>query len=167
MCGVQPVRTCAPPHRSWQHLPQFVFSRTGPTWHLQGPTHIRPGYELGVTPNNKEFYIFNHLVFNVLIHKTDGVYTRAQSSAYTNSLAVDTSGRRLLAWPHDTPAQVRLLVLARAQRLRGPCFSTHVVIFFPVLGGLFAWSCALGPRLWRRERWPVVALLTLVSQLCA
>ena len=81
--------------------------------HAQGPTHIRPGYELGVTPNNKDFYVFNHLVFNVLIHKTDGHYTRAQTSAYTNSLAVDTSGRRLLAWPQDTPDEVRVKPPAR------------------------------------------------------
>ena len=74
---------------------------------VQGPTHIRPGFELGVTPDNKNFYVFNHLVFNVLIHRTDGAYTRAQNSAYAKSLAVDTSGRRLLAWPEGTPDEVQ------------------------------------------------------------
>lgn len=73
---------------------------------VQGPTHIRPGYELGVTDNKKDYYIFNHLVFNVLIHKTHGEYTRAQNSAYSSSIAVDTSGRRMLSWPKDTPQQV-------------------------------------------------------------
>ena len=76
---------------------------------LQGPTHLRPGFELGTqakVDGKTKFFIFNHLVFNVLIHKTEGAYTRAQNSAYASSLAVDTSGRRLLAWPKDTPAEV-------------------------------------------------------------
>lgn len=87
---------------------------------MQGPTHLRPGYELGVTDNGKDFFIFNHLVFNVLIHKTHGEYTRAQNSAYTSSLAVDTSGRRLLAWPKDTPDEVlpQLAACLRSQLVR-------------------------------------------------
>jgi Endomembrane protein 70 len=82
-----------------------------PRARLQGPTHLRPGYELGAQ-SGKDFYVFNHLVFNVLIHQTDGSYTRSQSSAFASSLAVDTSGRRLLAWHKGTPAE------ARAVRLR-------------------------------------------------
>lgn len=77
-----------------------------------------PGYELGVTDNGKDFFIFNHLVFNVLVHKTDGRYTRAQNSAYTASLAVDAS-RRLLAWPEGTPDDVvAAFKTGAARRLR-------------------------------------------------
>jgi hypothetical protein len=71
-----------------------------------------------VTDNGKDFYVFNHLVFNVLVHKTDGRYTRAQNSAYTTSLAVDAS-RRLLAWPEGTPdVVVDAFKSGAARRLR-------------------------------------------------
>lgn len=70
-------------------------------------SHLKPGYELGVTDNGKDFYIFNHLVFNVLVHRTTGEVTRAQNSAFASSIAVDASGRRLLAWPRGTPTEAR------------------------------------------------------------
>jgi hypothetical protein len=76
---------------------------------VQGPTHLRPGYELGVTNNQKDYYICNHLVLNVLVHKSHGEYTRAQNSAITSSIAVDTSGRRMLSWSSHWHALARPL----------------------------------------------------------
>jgi hypothetical protein len=68
-----------------------------------GVSYVSPGYELGVIDKDgKTFYIFNHLVFNVLVHKTDGRYTRAQSNAYMSNMTY----RRLLSWPKGTPEAV-------------------------------------------------------------
>ena len=101
---------------------------------VQGPTHIRPGYELGVT-FNKDFFVFNHLVFNVLFHKTGGHYTRTQANAYAKWHAVDTTGRRLLAWLKDTPAEVCTCQLSFC------CISaTFCVSFSCVYGKLLAVS---------------------------
>jgi hypothetical protein len=80
---------------------------------------------LGVSEDGKEHYIFNHLAFNVLVHRTHGEYTRAQkNSPYASGLVMDPSGRRLLtaddstnrrmlAWPEGTP---ETLVEALKQR---------------------------------------------------
>lgn len=77
---------------------------------VQGPSHLRPGFELGYMeadadkPKMNHYYIFNHLVFNVLIHKTHGEYTQSQSIGA--ALALEDSGRRLLGWPESTPPTV-------------------------------------------------------------
>jgi hypothetical protein len=108
---------------------------------VQGPTHLRPGYELGVTSNKKDYYIFNHLVFNVLIHKSHGEYTRAQNSAFTSSIAVDTSGRRMLSWPKNTPQQVLVA-------LSVPVSPAHACPYQHILHCLVCtwWSCAVLER---------------------
>lgn len=76
-----------------------------------------------------DYYVFNHLAFNVLVHKTHGEFTRAQNhSPYTSGLVMDAATRkllrsksiaedslvtdhddlsgRLLAWPEGTPDAV-------------------------------------------------------------
>lgn len=96
---------------------------------MQGSSNLRPGFELGAADSQGEFYIFNHLAFNVLVHKTHGEFTRAQHhSAYTSGLVMDAATRRLLrsnsiaedslvtgrddvsgrllAWPEGTPDAV-------------------------------------------------------------
>lgn len=46
------------------------------TYDLQrGPESVRPGYELGFVADNK-YYINNHLIFKILVHPTNGQYTR-------------------------------------------------------------------------------------------
>lgn len=59
---------------------------------LQNEEFVRPGFELGYKENGK-YYIYNHLVFNVLVHKTHGEYTRARA----NSALIDgLDARKLL-----------------------------------------------------------------------
>lgn len=85
---------------------------------MQGQTHLRPGFDLG-TMNGEDYIIFNHLAFNVLIHKTHGEYTNAaKTNAMTGAYIMDPANRRLLryeedttsgrtlAWPEDTPGAV-------------------------------------------------------------
>lgn len=46
------------------------------TYDLQrGPESVRPGFELGFVADNK-YYINNHLIFKILVHPTNGQYTR-------------------------------------------------------------------------------------------
>jgi hypothetical protein len=96
---------------------------------VQGSSNLRPGFELGAADSEGDFYIFNHLAFNVLVHMTHGEFTRAQNhSPYTNGLVMDAATRkllrsrniaedslvtgrdeasgRLLAWPEGTPDEV-------------------------------------------------------------
>jgi hypothetical protein len=61
---------------------------------ISGP---QTGYKLGAKDTAGNYYIFNHLAFNVLIHKTHGEYTRAQqNSPYTSGLVMDAATRKLL-----------------------------------------------------------------------
>lgn len=96
---------------------------------MQGSSNLRPGFELGAGDPEGDYYIFNHLAFNVLVHKTHGEFTRAQNhSPYTSGLVMDAATRkllrtrniaedslvtgrdeasgRLLAWPDGTPDEV-------------------------------------------------------------
>lgn len=96
---------------------------------MQGSSNLRPGFELGAADKDGTFVIFNHLAFNVLIHRTHGEFTRAQNhSPYTSGLVMDAATRkllrskniaedslvterdeasgRLLAWPEGTPNEV-------------------------------------------------------------
>lgn len=46
------------------------------TYDLQrGPESVRPGFELGFVADNK-YYVNNHLIFKILVHATNGQYTR-------------------------------------------------------------------------------------------
>lgn len=40
---------------------------------------VRPGFELGYQMNDK-FYVNNHLMFKILVHETNGQYTRARQN---------------------------------------------------------------------------------------
>lgn len=93
---------------------------------VQGKTHLRPGFDLG-TISGKDFVIFNHLAFNVLIHKTHGEYTNAaKTNAITGAYIMDPANRRLLryeedatagrtlAWPEGTPDAVVDALRARS-----------------------------------------------------
>lgn len=96
---------------------------------MQGSSNLRPGFELGAADKDGNFVIFNHLAFNVLVHRTHGEFTRAQNhSPYTSGLVMDAATRRLLrsknidedslvtgrdeasgrllAWPGGTPDEV-------------------------------------------------------------
>lgn len=97
-----------------------------PAARVQGKTHLRPGFDLG-TRYNKDYVIFNHLAFNILIHKTHGEYTNAaKTNAMAGAYIMDPANRRLLryeedatagrtlAWPEGTPNAVVDALRARS-----------------------------------------------------
>ena len=43
----------------------------------ENPDSIRPGFEVGYEQDGK-YYVNNHLMYSILLHKTNGQYTRAQ-----------------------------------------------------------------------------------------
>lgn len=45
----------------------------------ENPESVRPGYELGYERDGKRF-INNHLMFKILVHQTNGQYTRAKEN---------------------------------------------------------------------------------------
>ena len=45
----------------------------------ENPESIRPGYEVGFSVDGK-YYLNNHLMFKILVHKTNGQYTRARKN---------------------------------------------------------------------------------------
>ena len=79
----------------------------------KGPTNVRPGFELGYR-DDEGYYIFNHLVFNVLIHKTHGEYSF--SDPKYQKLDLDLASRRLLSWPDNTPQEVIASLKAHSSR---------------------------------------------------
>lgn len=54
---------------------------------------MRPGYELGFKDNGK-YYIFNHLVFNVLVTRSHGEYIAALDKTNSLSAGLDMDSRR-------------------------------------------------------------------------
>lgn len=45
----------------------------------ENPESVRPGYELGYEKDGKHF-VNNHLMFKILVHQTNGQYTRAKEN---------------------------------------------------------------------------------------
>jgi len=43
----------------------------------ENPESIRPGYEIGFAVDGK-YYLNNHLMFKILVHKTNGQYSKAR-----------------------------------------------------------------------------------------
>ena len=43
----------------------------------ENPESVRPGYEVGTVKDGKR-YVNNHLMFKILIHQTNGQYTKAR-----------------------------------------------------------------------------------------
>eukprot|EP00798_Chlamydomonas_sp_ICE-L_P031785 gene31786-6982_t len=56
---------------------------------------VRPGFELGFQSDGK-YYIYNHLVFNVLVYLTHGEYTAAE--AMTQGLTSNALNRKVGNW---------------------------------------------------------------------
>jgi hypothetical protein len=46
----------------------------------ENPESIRPGFEVGYAVDGK-YYLNNHLMFKILVHRTNGQYTRARANA--------------------------------------------------------------------------------------
>ena len=44
---------------------------------VENPDSVRPGYEVGFEQDGK-YYINNHLMFTILLHRTNGQYSRIQ-----------------------------------------------------------------------------------------
>jgi len=45
----------------------------------ENPESVRPGYEVGYEKDGKR-YVNNHLMFKILVHQTNGQYTRAKEN---------------------------------------------------------------------------------------
>ena len=45
----------------------------------ENPESVRPGYEVGYDKDGKR-YINNHLMFKILVHQTNGQYTKAKEN---------------------------------------------------------------------------------------
>lgn len=45
----------------------------------ENPESVRPGYEVGYEKDGKR-YINNHLMFKILVHQTNGQYTKAKEN---------------------------------------------------------------------------------------
>lgn len=44
----------------------------------ENPESIRPGYEVGYKGEGGQYYLNNHLMFKILVHRTHGQYSRAR-----------------------------------------------------------------------------------------
>jgi Endomembrane protein 70 len=59
------------------------------------PESVRPGFEIGYKSDDGKYYINNHLMFMILVHKTNGQYMRSQkAAAEMEAAAVVESGVR-------------------------------------------------------------------------
>jgi len=45
----------------------------------ENPESVRPGYEVGYEKDGKR-YVNNHLMFKILVHQTNGQYTKAREN---------------------------------------------------------------------------------------
>ena len=65
----------------------------------QDPESVRPGFEVGYRAGPDQYYVNNHLMFKVLVHESNGQYSRmSQSEAELEAAAsVEATGRKLLA----------------------------------------------------------------------
>lgn len=45
----------------------------------ENPESVRPGYEVGYQKDGKR-YVNNHLMFKILVHQTNGQYTKAKEN---------------------------------------------------------------------------------------
>ena len=59
----------------------------------ENPESVRPGYEVGYEKDGKR-YVNNHLMFKILVHQTNGQYTRAKENmAEIEAAAIVEVGR--------------------------------------------------------------------------
>ena len=66
----------------------------------ENPESIRPGYEIGFAVDGK-YYLNNHLMFKILVHKTNGQYSKArQDMAELEAAAVVEVGSYVWACIH-------------------------------------------------------------------
>lgn len=80
----------------------------------ENPESIRPGYEIGFTVDGK-YYLNNHLMFKILVHKTNGQYSKArQDMAELEAAAVVEVCSQLLCIP--CLCSVQVLHLSPVQR---------------------------------------------------
>ena len=64
----------------------------------ENPESIRPGYEIGFSVDGK-YYLNNHLMFKILVHKTNGQYSRAREEmAELEAAAVVEVSRHAVAY---------------------------------------------------------------------
>ena len=65
----------------------------------QDPESVRPGFEVGYRTGPDKYYVNNHLMFKVLVHETNGQYSRMRQgeAELEAAAAAEASGRKLLA----------------------------------------------------------------------
>ena len=64
----------------------------------ENPDSVRPGFEVGFEVDGT-YYINNHLMFTILLHKTNGQYSRAQRDyAAIEAAAAVEVGSHGLCW---------------------------------------------------------------------
>lgn len=71
----------------------------------QDPESVRPGFEIGYRSGD-HYFVNNHLMFKVLVHESNGQYSRLhqEEAALEAAAAAEASGRKLLAEPR-APSQ--------------------------------------------------------------
>ena len=81
----------------------------------ENPESIRPGYEIGFAVDGK-YYLNNHLMFKILVHKTNGQYSKArQDMAELEAAAVVEVGILYAACVRTlAPRKVELNIACRA-----------------------------------------------------
>lgn len=78
------------------------------TYDLQrGPESVRPGFELGFVAENK-YYVNNHLIFKILVHPTNGQYTRMKEEMEQLEAAAVVEVRACI--PYDESRSSTILV---------------------------------------------------------
>ena len=82
----------------------------------ENPESIRPGYEIGFAVDGK-YYLNNHLMFKILVHKTNGQYSKArQDMAELEAAAVVEVGTFCSACVNfPAPRKIDLSVVAEHQ----------------------------------------------------
>ncbi|KAK9828105.1 hypothetical protein WJX81_004518 [Elliptochloris bilobata] len=108
----------------------------------ENPESIRPGYEIGYERDGK-YYLNNHLMFKILVHKTNGQYTRARENmAEIEAAAVIEGGarrrraasRRLAEDSKEgEDAETKALREAAERRAGGGELSMYMVVGFEVM----------------------------------
>ena len=82
----------------------------------ENPESIRPGYEVGYERDGK-YYLNNHLMFKILVHKTNGQYTRARENMAEIEAAAVIEVRR----PRTRCSLALLSPQAAAERANEAC----------------------------------------------
>lgn len=113
----------------------------------QNQEFVRPGYELGYKDDNGTYFIYNHLVFNVLVSLTHGEYTAAMKSAESmttieahrklasmKSSSSQHQGARKLMGPENTTTATAAATTTAAAPTATSASPSSNELFFMIVG---------------------------------